>query len=245
MSIYIAEKTPRRGYRLHKFLQPAIRQSQSINWWERLHPEDRRITGKAYHRIKRVFDFTCIVLALPLLLPLLMACALLIKLEAPREPVFFQQRRTGKDGRRFGMLKFRTMVPDAESIKQDLRHLNELPWPDFKIKNDPRITKSGHFLRKTSLDELPQIVNVLWGDMSIVGPRPTSFAPETYSLWQTARLDVLPGITGIWQIEGRGSMTFDERVALDIAYIERQSLTLDFMIILHTVNAVFHRRGAM
>jgi lipopolysaccharide/colanic/teichoic acid biosynthesis glycosyltransferase len=123
-------------------------------------------------------------------------------------------------------------------------HLNELQWPDFKITNDPRITPIGKFLRKTSLDELPQLINVLRGEMSLVGPRPTSFGAETYQLWHTSRLDVIPGITGLWQIFGRARLEFDDRLRLDIAYIERASLWLDIQILFLTVVAAFQQRGA-
>jgi lipopolysaccharide/colanic/teichoic acid biosynthesis glycosyltransferase len=136
------------------------------------------------------------------------------------------------------------MVPNAEVLKSTYAHLNELQWPDFKITNDPRITPIGKFLRKTSLDELPQIINVLRGEMSLVGPRPTSFGPETYKLWHTSRLDVTPGITGLWQIFGRAKLEFDDRLRLDIAYIERASLWLDIQILVLTVLAVFQQRGA-
>ena len=142
------------------------------------------------------------------------------------------------------MYKFRSMVPNAEALKEKYAHLNELQWPDFKITNDPRITKIGRVLRKTSLDELPQLINVLKGDMSLVGPRPTSFGAETYKLWHTERLDVTPGLTGLWQIIGRASMEFDDRLRLDIAYIERRSLWMDINILFFTVFAVFKGRGA-
>jgi lipopolysaccharide/colanic/teichoic acid biosynthesis glycosyltransferase len=122
--------------------------------------------------------------------------------------------------------------------------LNELTWPDFKITNDPRVTKIGRILRKTSLDELPQIFNVLKGDMSWVGPRPTSFDVSTYSLWHTERLEVLPGLTGLWQVSGRSDLDFDDRLRLDIEYIERQSLWLDIKIMIRTVTTIFSQHGA-
>jgi lipopolysaccharide/colanic/teichoic acid biosynthesis glycosyltransferase len=156
----------------------------------------------------------------------------------------FKQLRTGKGGRRFNMYKFRTMIPNAEELKSKYAHLNELQWPDFKITNDPRITPIGKFLRKTSFDELPQIINVLRGEMSFVGPRPTSFGAETYKLWHTYRLDVMPGITGLWQVFGRAQLEFDDRLRLDIAYIERASLLLDIHILFLTIWAVFQQRGA-
>ncbi|MFH1632807.1 MAG: sugar transferase [Chloroflexota bacterium] len=167
-----------------------------------------------------------------------------MKIESPRGTVFFMQERTGKGGERFKMYKFRTMVMDAESQKQELAHLNELRWPDFKITNDPRMTRIGNLLRKTSLDELPQIINVLRGEMSMVGPRPTSFSAQTYALWQTERLDVIPGITGVWQLVGRGETEFDERLRMDIAYIERRCLWLDVQIFFRTFSAVIKRKGA-
>ena len=142
------------------------------------------------------------------------------------------------------MWKFRTMVRNAEELKAQLVHLNVLPAPDFKVLDDPRVTRVGRFLRRSSLDELPQLLNVLAGDMTLVGPRPTSFAASTYDLWHTRRLEVVPGITGLWQVNGRHEMTFDERLRLDIAYIERQSLGLDLKIIALTFASVFRRTGA-
>ena len=134
----------------------------------------------------------------------------------------------------------------SPGIQQEIRLISQniLPPPDFKIIDDPRITRVGRILRKTSLDELPQIVNVLRGEMSLVGPRPTSFAPSTYSRWHTARLEVTPGITGLWQVFGRNSMTFDERLRLDIEYIQTRSFWLDLKILFWTVGSVFNREGA-
>lgn len=218
---------------------------QELDWWEQADPNKRILTGKAYHFAKRLMDIVLVLLSLFLVLPLLALCALLIKLESPDGPVLFYQKRTGINGYKFKMFKFRTMVPNAEELKKELAHLNELQWPDFKITNDPRITRMGRFLRKTSLDELPQLLNVLRGEMSLVGPRPTSFSANTYDLWHTERLDVLPGLTGLWQIIGRGSMEFDERVRLDIAYIERRSLWLDMQILVRTFFvALIQQKGA-
>jgi lipopolysaccharide/colanic/teichoic acid biosynthesis glycosyltransferase len=185
-----------------------------------------------------------VILTLPVWLTLAAFIAALIWVQAPSAPVVFVQKRTGKSGKRFNMYKFRTMVPEAEELKSQYIHLNELQWPDFKIKNDPRITRLGRILRKTSLDELPQFFNVLKGDMSLVGPRPTSFGTETYRLWQTERLDVQPGLTGLWQIVGRGETEFDDRLRLDIAYIERRCLSLDMQILFLSVKAVLSRAGA-
>lgn len=196
-----------------------------------------------YQITKRIFDVMVCLLAAPFILPLMAITALLIWIDDPG-PISFKQMRTGKGGQRFAMYKFRTMVTNAEELKQKYAHLNELSWPDFKITNDPRVTRIGRILRKTSLDELPQFINVVKGDMSLVGPRPTSFDVSTYSLWHTERLEVLPGITGLWQVNGRSDVDFDERLELDIEYIERQSLLLDIQIIFQTVAAIFTQNGA-
>ena len=214
------------------------------DWVKKFDPQKRIVKGKAYLLAKRLMDLFLVVLTLPLWLPLNGIIALIIHITSPGAPVVFRQLRTGKGGRRFHMYKFRTMVPNAEELKPTYAHLNELQWPDFKITNDPRITTIGRFLRKTSLDELPQLFNVLKGEMSLVGPRPTSFGPETYKLWHTHRLDVMPGLTGLWQIIGRAQLEFDDRLRLDIAYIERASIWLDFNILARTVLAVFESRGA-
>jgi lipopolysaccharide/colanic/teichoic acid biosynthesis glycosyltransferase len=200
-------------------------------------------TPPGYARSKRIIDLAICIVALPIVLPVGLLCALLIRLESPG-PVLFAQQRTGQHGVRFPMFKFRTMVQNAEELKASLQHLNILPAPDFKIPNDPRITRVGGFLRKTSLDELPQVINVFRGEMSIVGPRPTSFAASTYDLWHSERLEVVPGITGLWQIKGRGTMTFDERLRLDIEYLEQRSTMLDLKIMVMTALAVFKGSGA-
>ena len=219
-------------------------ETPEMSWWQQCRPEKRLLRGRSYLQAKRIMDLTLVLTSLALVLPLLLLCALLIKIESPGGAVLFKQKRTGMGGYPFFMFKFRTMTPNAEQMKKELAHLNELQWPDFKITNDPRITRMGRFLRKTSLDELPQLLNIVRGEMSLVGPRPTSFSPETYQLWQTERLDVLPGLTGLWQILGRGSMEFDERVRLDVAYIERRCLWLDIQILLRTFMAVLGQRGA-
>jgi lipopolysaccharide/colanic/teichoic acid biosynthesis glycosyltransferase len=203
----------------------------------------RAVEDAGYRRAKRALDLAFCVLVLPLVLPLLALCALAIRLDTPG-PVFFFQLRTGRGGRRFRMYKLRTMRRDAEKLKADLAHLNVLSYPDFKIIGDPRITRVGHLLRRSSLDELPQIFNVLRGDMSLVGPRPTSFSAETYRLWHTARLEVQPGITGLWQVSGRNELDFDDRLRLDIAYVRNRSLALDLGILLRTFSAVISGRGA-
>ena len=197
---------------------------------------------RAYLATKRVFDVVLGSLLIVLLLPVLIACAIAVRLDSPGR-VVFGQLRTGRDGRRFRMYKFRTMLANAEELKASLAHLNVLPPPDFKIPNDPRITRVGRFLRATSLDELPQLFNVVRGDMSLVGPRPTSFAPSTYDTWHTHRLDVPPGLTGLWQLEGRGEMSFDERLRLDVSYIRNASLLYDLRLLMRTVGVVVRRSG--
>jgi lipopolysaccharide/colanic/teichoic acid biosynthesis glycosyltransferase len=218
--------------------------SYEEEWIKKFDPQKRILTGNAYLIAKRFMDMTLVLVALPFWLPMLGLIAILIRLTSPGAPVMFKQLRTGKGGQRFQMYKFRSMVPNAEELKAKYAHLNELQWPDFKITNDPRITRVGKFLRKTSLDELPQLFNVLNGDMSLVGPRPTSFGPETYKLWHTERLDVAPGLTGLWQIIGRAQLEFDDRLRLDIAYIEKRSLWFDIVILFYTIAAVFKQRGA-
>lgn len=213
-------------------------------WIRKFDPQKRVITGNAYLLAKRFMDLSLVLIALPFWLPVIGIIALVIRITSPGAPVMFKQLRTGKGGQRFHMYKFRSMVPNAEELKAKYAHLNELQWPDFKITNDPRITAVGRFLRKTSLDELPQLFNVLRGEMSLVGPRPTSFGPETYKLWHTERLDVVPGLTGLWQILGRAQLEFDDRLRLDIAYIERRSIWLDIMILVKTVSSVVERKGA-
>ena len=199
--------------------------------------------GRGYFVSKRAFDVLACMLLLPFVLPVLLLCALAVAVDT-RGPIVFAQQRTGRHGKRFQMYKFRTMVRNAEELKASLQHLNFLPPPDFKIIDDPRITRVGKVLRKTSLDELPQIFNVLRGDMSLVGPRPTSFASSTYSLWHTHRLEVPPGITGLWQIKGRNDTTFDERLRLDIRYIESMSFMTDLKILSLTAASVVRGSGA-
>lgn len=195
-----------------------------------------------YAAWKRALDLILILVALPLLIPVLLLCALAVRLDSPG-PILFQQRRVGQHGSTFGMYKFRTMVQNAEELKASLAHLNILPPPDFKIINDPRVTRVGRFLRKSSLDELPQVLNVIKGEMSLVGPRPTDFGLNSYELWHTERLEVPPGITGLWQVKARHSTSFDERLRLDIAYIDDMSLWADVRILALTVGAVVRGTG--
>lgn len=222
-------------------IQPAS--PGDVDWIRKFDPNKRLLAGRAYQEAKRALDLVIIVLSLPLWLLVLTVIAFSIWISAPGKPVLFRHRRTGKHGKRFYMYKFRTMVPNAEELKAKYMHLNELKWPDFKITNDPRVTPIGRLLRKTSMDELPQLINVLRGDMSLVGPRPTSYSSESYKLWQTERFDVMPGMTGLWQILGRGVVDIDTKSRLDIAYIERASLWLDINILFRTIPVVLQRRG--
>ena len=213
-------------------------------WIESVDSEQALFRGRSYVAVKRLMDISLALLAAPFIFPVLLIIAFIIKLESPDGPALYSQLRTGKGGNLFRLYKFRTMVPDAEQLKEKYMHLNELQWPDFKIKNDPRITKIGAVLRKTSLDELPQLINVLKGDMSLVGPRPTDFGTDTYKVWHTERLDVPPGITGIWQITARGESEFDDRLRLDILYINKRCIWLDILIIFYTIPVVAKRKGA-
>lgn len=187
-----------------------------------------------YEFLKRLFDLSLLLITVVGWLPVMLLCAAAIWLHSPRDPIFYKQKRTGRYGRSFQMLKFRTMVTNADELKEQLRSKSVVAWPDFKLPMDPRVTSVGRVLRKCSLDEFPQLINVLKGDMSLVGPRPTSFSIDTYEAWQTERLDVRPGITGLWQVYGRGEMEFDERSRLDIHYAHRRSLRLDIHILTRT-----------
>jgi exopolysaccharide biosynthesis polyprenyl glycosylphosphotransferase len=194
---------------------------------------------------KRLLDVAGSVMLLVILSPLFVAVALLIKLTSAG-PVFFAQKRVGLNKREFTMFKFRTMVPDAEAIQHKLTHLNEMSGPVFKIKNDPRITPLGRALRKASLDELPQLFNVLKGDMSLVGPRAMSVRDYQFFSedWQRRRFSVPPGITCLWQIQGRNTIPFEQWMRLDMQYIDKWSLWLDFKILAQTIPAVFKGSGA-
>lgn len=193
---------------------------------------------------KRTLDIVFSGLALILLSPVLLAIAIAVKLDS-FGPVFYSSERIGKKGRVFRCIKFRTMVRDADMRRADVMHMNERDGVLFKITNDPRITKLGRFLRKYSLDELPQFVNVLRGDMSIVGPRPP-IASEVreYKLSHLRRLDVMPGITGLWQVQGRQDPSFDSYISLDVTYIDNWSIWLDLKIIARTIGVVFAGTGS-
>ncbi len=203
------------------------------------------LRGETYRRwLKRPFDAAASAFGLVALSPAFLLLSVLVKLDSPG-PVMFKQRRVGKDGNEFWFYKFRSMIENAEDLKDSLMHLNELEGPVFKIGEDPRITKLGRFLRRTSLDELPQLVNVLRGEMSLVGPRPPLPAEvANYESWQRERLSVCPGITCLWQVSGRNHIGFTEWVRLDLEYIRKQSLALDVKILARTLPAVVLRKGA-
>jgi len=194
---------------------------------------------------KRVFDFASAAVLLLIIAPVLVLVAIAIKLES-EGPIFFVQERVGLSKRRFRMLKFRTMQVDAEARMKDIEHLNEKSGPIFKIRNDPRVTTVGRWLRRTSIDELPQLVNVLLGDMSIVGPRPLSVrdALRMEEAWQKRRFSVKPGLTCLWQVSGRSNLSFDQWMQLDLKYIDTWSLELDARILLRTIPAILLARGA-
>jgi lipopolysaccharide/colanic/teichoic acid biosynthesis glycosyltransferase len=237
-------------------LNPLLRVHDGIE----LNPADDRLTGvlardqmdraEAVARFaKRAIDVAGASVGLVCLAPVMFLVALLIRLES-RGPILFRQRRMGRNGRIFWCLKFRTMVPDAEKRLKEIEHLNESAGGVlFKIKRDPRVTPLGSFLRRASLDELPQLVNVVVGDMSLVGPRPLqlrdcSLLEEIEPEGFVRRLQVPPGVTGPWQVGGRSEASFERMLALDLGYIENWSLTLDLQILLKTVAVVLKGRGA-
>lgn len=197
-----------------------------------------------YRIAKRMLDIVVATFGLVILSPVLLLVAALIVMTSPG-PAIFRQTRCGKDGKPFTCYKFRTMVTDAEIIRLQLLHLNEVSGPVFKIRKDPRVTTLGRWLRKTSLDELPQLINVLRGEMSLVGPRPA--LPEEvrrYSPEQRIRLLVKPGLTCLWQVSGRSNVPFEQWVRLDAEYVQRQNLWLDLQILLRTIPAVLTGHGA-
>lgn len=194
-------------------------------------------------RVKRLFDLVAVSLAAPVWLPALLLVAVAIKVSEPRAPVFYTRTRAGRGGRRFPMFKFRTMRPGADALESSVRRRSQVAWPQIKVPDDPRVTRLGRILRRTSLDELPQLLNVVRGEMSLVGPRPTAFSESAYAFWQRARLEAPPGLTGAWQIDGRGWSDFDHRSRLDIDYIRRQSLLLDLKILLRTIGVVVRGKG--
>jgi exopolysaccharide biosynthesis polyprenyl glycosylphosphotransferase len=201
-----------------------------------------RLPGQAF--FKRALDIILSSIGLIIICPISLVIVLAIKVST-RGPVFFAQERVGLNGRLFKMLKFRTMVVNAEELKGNIAHLNEMGGPVFKITNDPRVTHVGRFLRKSSLDELPQLWNVLIGEMSLVGPRPPlPCEVDNYDPKYRKRLSVKPGITCIWQISGRNEVGFEEWMEMDVEYVDKWSIWMDMKILVKTVPAVLMRKGA-
>ncbi|WP_337050382.1 sugar transferase [Priestia megaterium] len=200
---------------------------------------------RGYLFIKRCIDVVGAVAGLLMLLIVFIIVSLLIKLEDPKGSIFFSQKRVGKNGKEFKMYKFRSMVSDAEAKLAELLEQNETTGAMFKMKNDPRVTKIGKLIRKTSIDELPQLINVLKGDMSLVGPRPPIVREvNEYTGYQMQRLLVTPGCTGLWQVSGRSNIGFEEMVELDLTYITTRSLMADIKIIFRTILMLFGSKNA-
>lgn len=200
---------------------------------------------KGYLAVKRCIDFIGALCGIILLSPIFLIVALLIKYEDPKGPVFFKQVRIGKDGREFYMYKFRSMVIDAEEKLKDLLKHNEVSGAMFKMKEDPRVTRIGKIIRKTSIDELPQLLNVLKGEMSLVGPRPPlPREVKEYTAYDKQRLLVTPGCAGLWQVTERNSVGFKEMVELDLEYINKRSVIYDLKIILKTIRIMIKSNGA-
>ncbi|WP_269085302.1 sugar transferase [Peribacillus muralis] len=199
----------------------------------------------SYLRTKRIIDIIGSLLGIIFLSPLFILVAILIKIEDPKGPVFFKQVRVGKAETEFHMYKFRSMVSDAEERLKDLLALNEVSGAMFKMKDDPRITRIGKFIRKTSIDELPQLWNVLKGDMSLVGPRPPLLREvEEYTSYDKQRLLVTPGCTGLWQVSGRNETSFSQMVELDLIYIKKSTIFFDLKILVKTVLVLISGKGA-
>lgn len=198
-----------------------------------------------YRTIKRIFDVVAALLAVIILSPTFLIIAIAIKINDPHGPVFYTQERVGKDGRRFRMFKFRSMVTNADELLEKLKEQNEIKGAMFKMKNDPRITSVGRFIRKYSLDELPQLLNVVGGSMSIVGPRPPlPYEVDQYTDYDKQRLMVKPGATGMWQVGGRNALNFDQMVELDLTYINERSIWLDLKIMFETVKVMIKPNAA-
>lgn len=198
-----------------------------------------------YRGIKRFFDFLLSLIGIVVLSPIFLIIAILIKIDDPKGPVFYSQVRVGIHGKKFKMYKFRSMVSNADELLQKLQEKNEVTGAMFKLKNDPRITKVGRVIRKYSLDELPQLINVIGGTMALVGPRPPLVNEvEQYTDYDKQRLLVKPGCTGLWQVGGRNDVNFDEMVHLDLEYIQNRSFILDLKIIIKTFVIIIKPNGA-
>ena len=203
-----------------------------------------REDSKIYLILKRMFDFISSLIGLIIFLPILIIISVAIKLDS-KGPIFFSQERVGFKGKTFNMYKFRSMVINAEEIKEKLKEQNEMSGPMFKMKNDPRITKIGKFIRRTSIDELPQLINVLKGEMTLVGPRP-SLPKEVveFEPWMMERLTVKPGLTCYWQVMGRNSIGFEDWMKLDVKYVHERCLSLDIKLIFKTFFVLFGDENA-
>ena len=200
--------------------------------------------GRVYLIAKRATDIVLSSIGLLLLSPIMIIVAIAIKIDS-KGPIIFKQTRVGKDEVLFGMYKFRSMVSNAEELRDDLQSKNEMSGPMFKMKNDPRITKVGRFIRKTSIDELPQLVNVLKGDMSLVGPRPSlPREVKEFKPWMKERLIIKPGITCFWQVSGRNNISFEEWMKLDIRYVREMNYWLDIKLIFKTFFVLFGDENA-
>ncbi|WP_418223280.1 sugar transferase [Clostridium isatidis] len=217
---------------------------------ERLHIEEQEIIQVRkrqnifYEVFKRALDFLAALLGLILLSPIFLVVSILIKLESEGE-VIFSQTRIGLNGKEFKMYKFRSMVKNAEELKAKLAAQNEMSGPMFKMKDDPRVTKVGKFIRKTSIDELPQLINVLKGDMSLVGPRPSlPKEVEKFEPWMLQRLEVKPGLTCYWQVSGRNNIDFEDWMKLDLQYVEDRNFLLDLKLIFKTFFVLFGDKNA-
>lgn len=203
------------------------------------------IENEGYFKFKRLLDIVGAILGLLALTPVFLLVALLIKMEEPAGPIFFKQLRVGKDKTPFYMFKFRSMCVDAEAKLEELLESSDVKGAMFKMKEDPRITRIGRFIRKTSIDELPQLWNVLRGEMSLVGPRPPlPREVEQYTTYDEQRLRIIPGCTGLWQVSGRNNLDFEEMVELDIYYIKNISLSQDAKIVLKTFAVLLGDDGA-
>lgn len=211
-----------------------------------IHIDAERLNRQYFYRgIKRLFDVVASAIGVVVISPVLLIIAICIKVDDPHGPVFYTQTRVGKDGHEFKIIKFRSMVSNADELLAKLQDQNEVDGAMFKMKDDPRITRVGRVIRKYSLDELPQLINVVTGSMSIVGPRPPLVSEvEQYTEYDKQRLLVTPGATGMWQVGGRNDVDFDEMVRLDLTYIQNRSVWLDLKIMLETVKVMIKPNGA-
>ncbi|GGD76242.1 multidrug MFS transporter [Paenibacillus nasutitermitis] len=209
------------------------------------HPLERKKSKRSYLMMKRAMDIIMAFIGLVCISPAFIVIAIIIKMEDPKGSIFFHQVRIGKHEKPFKMFKFRSMVSNAEELLEDLLAKNEINGAMFKMKEDPRITRIGKFIRRTSIDELPQLWNVIRGDMSLVGPRPPlPREVEEYTNYDKLRLKVTPGCTGLWQISGRNELSFHEMVQLDLLYIKKRSVLYDIKIILKTVRVLLGSKDA-